>query len=349
MLEHPNNTPAYNGQQQPSPPSRQLRVCWANVGRSSPCHIAILEVAFQKGLDVVCVQEPFTCANSRTSTHPGFRHLSPISTWDTPTASGSARPRVMTYIRKGYHLRLQTRESLNHPDLLWVVVNGVAILNCYRQPLTRDVLQYVTHLTPPQHCLVGGDFNVRHESFEPAVTAANGGIELARWAAAASMDYIGVPGQPTHCAGHVLDLTFSNIPFAQSAVEASMHSGSDHETIVTSIPTAALGTPHLAQYHYRVPEASLPKFAGLIEIGVQGIPDPLAAQDTAQLDNCVSLLTETIQHSVRTAGRPDRKEGRAAPWWTEECKTAYQAYKRARQLVPRQPSIRRNTSFQDNS
>ncbi|KAF9728446.1 RNA-directed DNA polymerase from transposon x-element [Paraphaeosphaeria minitans] len=200
----------------------------------------------------------------------------------------------MTYIRKGYHLRLQTRESLNHPDLLWVVVNGVAILNCYRQPLTPDVLQYVTHLTPPQHCLVGGDFNVRHESFEPAVTAANGGIELARWAAAASMDYIGVPGQPTHCAGHVLDLTFSNIPFAQSAVEASMHSGSDHETIVTSIPTSALGTPHLAQYHYRVPEASLPKFAGLIEIGVQGIPDPLAAQDTAQLDNSSSLRKATI-------------------------------------------------------
>ncbi|KAF9730165.1 RNA-directed DNA polymerase from transposon x-element [Paraphaeosphaeria minitans] len=345
MLEHPNNTPAYNGQQQPSLPSKQLRVCWANVGRSSPCHITILEVAFQKGLDVVCVQEPFTCANSRTSTHPGFRHLAPISTWDTPTASGSARPRVMTYIRKGYHLRLQTRESLNHPDLLWVVVNGVAILNCYRQPLTPDVLQYVTHLTPPQHCLVGGDFNVRHESFEPAVTAANGGIELARWAAAASMDYIGVPGQPTHCAGHVLDLTFSNIPFAQSAVEASMHSGSDHETIVTSIPTAALGTPHLAQYHYRVPEASLPKFAGLIEIGVQGIPDPLAAQDTAQLDNCVSLLTETIQHSVRTAGRPDRKEGRAAPWWTEECKTAYQAYKRARQLYLGSPPSEETRAF----
>ncbi|KAK7177285.1 RNA-directed DNA polymerase from transposon x-element [Paraphaeosphaeria sporulosa] len=113
-----------------------------------------------------------------------------------------------------------------------------------------------------------------------------------------------------------------------------MHSGSDHETIVTSIPTSTLGTPHLAQYHYRVPEASLSKFAGLMEIGVQSIPDPLAAQDPAQLDNCVTLLTEAMQHSVRTAGKPDRKEGRTAPWWTKECKTAYQAYKRAR-LGPR--------------
>ena len=128
------------------------------------------------------------------------------------------------------------------------------------------------------------------------------------------MDYIGVPGQPTHCAGHVLDLTFSNIPFAESAVDASMHSGSDHETIVTSVPISTPGTPHLEQYHYRVPETSLPKFAGLVEIGAQSIPDPLLAQDTTQLDECVTLLTETVRHSVQAAGRLHRKEGRAALW-----------------------------------
>ena len=149
MLEHPSSMLAYNRHQQPSLPSKQLRVCWANVGRSSPCHITILEVAFQKGMDVVCVQEPFTCANSRTSTHPGFRHLAPISTWDTPSAPGSARPQVMTYVRKGYYLKLEARESLDHPDLVWTVVNGVSILNCYRQPHTPNVLRYVTHLIPP--------------------------------------------------------------------------------------------------------------------------------------------------------------------------------------------------------
>jgi hypothetical protein len=108
-----------------------------------------------------------------------------------------------------------------------------------------------------------------------------------------------VPGQPTHCAGHVLDLTFSNIPFAQSAVDASMHSGSDHETIVTTVSTSTLSAPHLDRYHYRVPAASLSKFTGLVEIGVQSIPDPRAAQDAAQLDDCVALLTETVQHSYK--------------------------------------------------
>jgi len=128
----------------------------------------------------------------------------------------------MTYVRKGHHLKLQTRDNLNHPDQLWVVVNGVSILNCYRQPLTSDVLQYVTRLTPPLNCLIGGDFNAKHETFEPGVTAANSGAELARWAAATAIDYIGILGQPTHSAGHVIDLTFSNIPFAQLAVDDSI-------------------------------------------------------------------------------------------------------------------------------
>ena len=198
MLEQPNSTLAHDRQQQPSIQNRPLRVCWANVGRSSPCHITILEVAFQRGIDVVCVQEPFTCANSRTSTHPGFRHFAPISTWNTPSATGSERPRVMTYVRKNRHLHYQTRESLNHQDLVWVVVNRVSILNCYRQAHNQDVLQYVTHLTPPEHCLIGGDFNLKHETFEPGVAATDGGIELARWATAASVDYIGIPGQLTH-------------------------------------------------------------------------------------------------------------------------------------------------------
>ena len=109
-----------------------------------------------------------------------------------------------------------------------------------------------------------------------------------------------------------------------------MHSGSDHETIVTSIPTSMIGTSYLDQHHYRVPETSIPKFTGLVEIGVQSIPNPLAAQDTAQLDQYVTLLTETIQHSIQTAGKPDYKEGRAAPWWTTDCKVAYQRHKRAK-------------------
>jgi hypothetical protein len=47
-----------------------------------------------------------------------------------------------------------------------------------------------------------------------------------------------------------------------------MHSRLDYKTIVTSILALVIGTLHLDQYYYRVLETSLPKFTGLVEIGV---------------------------------------------------------------------------------
>jgi hypothetical protein len=60
-----------------------------------------------------------------------------------------------------------------------------------------------------------------------------------------------------------------------------MYSRLDYETIVTSIPTSRIGTLYLDQHYYRVLETSIPKFTRLVEIGVQSIPNLLAAQDTA--------------------------------------------------------------------
>jgi hypothetical protein len=114
--------------------------------------------------------------------------------------------------------------------MLWIDVNSFAILNIYRQPLSLQVLEYVTHLTPPSNCLIGGDFNAWHDMFEPGIQLVNQGAELAQWASESGMDFIGVLRVPTQRAGHVLDLTFSNIPFAQSTVRPDMHSSSNHET-----------------------------------------------------------------------------------------------------------------------
>jgi exonuclease III len=158
--------------------NKDITVCWANVGKSSPCHIAILEIAFNQTIDVICVQEPFTCDHSRTSTHPGYKHYAPVDAWEDPATREAERPRVMTYIRKGAGLQVQQRESLNNRDLIWLNVGGYSVLNVYRQPRTPEVIEYVTHLMPPDLVLIGGDFNVRHHTFEPGSTSANGGGSL---------------------------------------------------------------------------------------------------------------------------------------------------------------------------
>ena len=55
----------------------------------------------------------------------------------------------MTYTRLGAGLQVAPRLSLDNRDLVWVEVNGIAVLNVYRQPYDPQVLDYVTHLTPP--------------------------------------------------------------------------------------------------------------------------------------------------------------------------------------------------------
>src|SRR5207248_8498823 len=111
---------------------------------------------FDKQLDILCVQEPFTCRGTRTSTHPGFTHHPPVDSWGETGRPGdweTQRPRVMTYIRKGAGLNYTPRRSLQDRDLLWTDVNGIAILNIYRQPQLSRVLDYITHLTPPSRCV----------------------------------------------------------------------------------------------------------------------------------------------------------------------------------------------------
>src|SRR4051812_2916830 len=96
------------------PRSRDLQVCWANVGKSTPCHITILHVAFTEKMDVICVQEPASYPGTKTQNPPGYDCFAPVDSWDSvdPEQREAERPRVMTYIRKGAGLRTQQRRPI---------------------------------------------------------------------------------------------------------------------------------------------------------------------------------------------------------------------------------------------
>jgi ribonuclease HI len=336
-------TPNRRGGTYRKPPRSDLQICWANVAKSAPCHTTLLQTAFSEGIDVVCVQEPFTFNGTKTQNHPAYECYAPVDSWETdPTHPNNTfadiRPRVMTYVRKGAGLKTQQRRSVQNRDLLWTEVNGHLVLNAYRQPATPQTIEYVANLSPPPNCLVGGDFNCTHDMFEPGAEPGRMGGQLAHWATASGMDFIGTPGDPTHRLGHVLDLTFSNIPFARTVVREDMHSGSDHETQVTTLPTR--GHTPLEQYHYRVPEAELGRFSGLVEVGIARLPNPLTLNTTAQLDDYTRCLTEVFDSAVKTAGKPNREEGKAAPWWTPECQEAYSQHLANRRGQENGPSTR---------
>jgi Endonuclease-reverse transcriptase len=307
--------------------NKELTVAWCNAHKSQPPHVALLQLCWEQGVKIIQVQEPWVGSGSRTQNHPGYQPYTPLDSWETRGEG----PRVLTYIRKGAGLQVQQKRPLPSRDILWLEANGCTLLNIYRKPNTDEVLDYVTQLQPPSRCLVGGDFNVWHPLFEPGVTGKGGGAALVAWAAESGMDFIGQPGVATHKGGHVIDLTFSNIPFATTVVKGELSTGSDHSTLLTTVPGV---NENLDQHHYRVPEGRLETFAGLVGLGVATLPDPATVTTPDLLDNLVSQLHQVLATAVQTAGSPDRQEGRSAPWWTQGCRVAWKQYRAAERADP---------------
>ncbi|RAL60221.1 hypothetical protein DID88_000001, partial [Monilinia fructigena] len=165
----------------------------------------------------------------------------------------------------------------------------------------------------------------RTNSGGPQGAIATQGATLSNWSQDTGMDFIGEVGIPTHRAGHVIDLTFSNIPFAETVVRRDMDCGSDHYTQVTTTP--GRGTPPNKRVGYRVTEDGLYTFASLIESGAYWLPKVRHIASDVELETATEQLTDLFQRAIRTAGRPASDRARSAPWWTNESASAYSLYK----------------------
>jgi hypothetical protein len=113
--------------------------------------------------------------------------------------------------------------------MLWINVNKQAILNVYREPHTLEIIDYVAYLVPLSSCLVEGDFNVWYNMFKSGVADTNKEGKLVAWSSVSGIDYIKNLEKATYNAGYVLDLSFSNIPFATTSIQTNMYCASDHK------------------------------------------------------------------------------------------------------------------------
>lgn len=316
----------HRSQQQTPQLPRDLTILWVNVRRSPASHNIALNLAEEEKSDIICVQEPWTGTHTRTQTHPAYHLYAPVDSWDWDEAdqSEAVRPKVLTYVRKTVDIKAQQSRPLNSKDLLWLNVNGFSILNAYRQPNNDTILDYVINLNVPNKCIIGGDFNAHHDLFEPGVSTFGRGGDLAQWSIDSLMDFTGEAGIPTHDAGHVLDLIFSNIVFAKTIVRPELHTGSDHATLVTTIPGHGDAPAHAPTY--RVTEKNLARFIGLVEIGFQGLTDPSQVHSTPELDSLASAMEEIFRIAIEKGGTLDKGTGRSAAWWTDDCRQAHLAY-----------------------
>ncbi|RYC55822.1 hypothetical protein CHU98_g10381 [Xylaria longipes] len=261
----------------------------------------------------VLIQEPWCGRDgeSKIVNHPKFAQYVPLDSW----TKEEERPRAITYVRKSPFLKAkQTRPSPSR-DIVWVSINGIMTMNVYRQPREpdgADTTQILTGYIPPPRCVVAGDMNAKSVVWQPGYTGHLNGGQV---------------GVATHQDGNVLDITFSNIPFATAEVNDTLHCGTDHAAILTTLPTRGEIPPD--QFRLTVPYLREPLFINAIEMGSPALPTLSPNPTGPELDTQARKLADLINTALSAVGKKKRDTGHAAVWWDEDCAKALIVYKAA--------------------
>ncbi|KJZ68476.1 hypothetical protein HIM_01090 [Hirsutella minnesotensis 3608] len=313
-----------------NPDKKTLKVFQANVGKIPPAHDCALALADSAKYDIVLLQEPWTEAkNSRclTKTHPAYDTYSPVDSWD----SNDTRPRVMTYIRKDSRVLADQKRPALTRDILWLTVNGVTIVNFYRQPHYDVSLDVLLRWSAPEKTLVAGGFNAKHYTWQTGRLEGRG-EDIATWAAENGLNLLNTADEPTNPHGNTIDLAFSNIALASAVVEDHLATSSDHFTLSLILPDLSLSLPQVTGKVRVTTDDELKRFKELVAAGACEIPTDTAT--ASQLDALAAALVDLLQSAARSAGRPVRKGTRSAPWWTDECAEAAAEYRAIRRSLP---------------
>ncbi|KJZ69641.1 hypothetical protein HIM_10980 [Hirsutella minnesotensis 3608] len=244
---------------------KTLKVFQANVGKIPPAHDCALALADSETYDVVLLQEPWTEAkNSRclTKTHPAYDTYSPVDSWD----SNGTRPRVMTYIRKDSRILADQKRPALTRDILWLTVNGVTVVNFYRQPHYDVSLDVLLRWSAPEKTLVAGDFNAKHYSWQTGRLEGRG-EDIATWAAENGLNLLNTADEPTNPHGNTIDLAFSNIALASAVVEDHLATSSDHFTLGLILPDVGLSPPRVPGKVRVTTDEELKRFKELVAAG----------------------------------------------------------------------------------
>ncbi|KHJ32941.1 hypothetical protein EV44_g3830 [Erysiphe necator] len=180
--------------------------------------------------------------HKKSLSHPSFQFFSPLSTWGT-------RPRVFTYVRRTNGLRASQTISDSSPDLLQICIlnrvsPNISIWNVDNAPPNcinaGSGLQTLLN-SSETHYFVGGDFNLNHPSWDSSsVHASPHAMDLLQWVSEKNLSLLNSTETPPHRYGGTLDLAFCTQVGATCTIRSDLHTTSDHETLISTIPLAGL-------------------------------------------------------------------------------------------------------------
>ncbi|KAI0994567.1 hypothetical protein K3495_g13614, partial [Podosphaera aphanis] len=208
-------------------------------------------------------------------------------------------------------------------DYCWAVVSGITFLNVYKAPHDPSAVEPLLNWTPDPKSVAIGDFSSVHWAWQPCAARTYGqGEEIEKWAEDHNLTCL-IVGEPTHRAENTLDLAWTNIDESSAWVDREECMTSDHLPICGSIfshnqQRSAKKGP------LRVSKENLPQFAKVVS---EWLP-PLPSLDSVeQIENFAQGICRALKDALKAVGkRRNKASGRAAPWWTLDCKEAHLQY-----------------------
>lgn len=290
----------------------------------------ILADQLDEQADIIMMQEPLVgippAKRMMVKTHPNYNVFSPVDNWD----SDETRPRTLTYVRK--HLQADQLRPFPTKDVTWVRVKGVTFVNVYRpcdDPAEVDMI--LKDWTPTSDTVIAGDMNAGDISWDSDNPDYHGGAALANTMLRNGLDLISERDMPTHDDGKVLDLVYSNIPWAEAAVNPNLHCTSDHETLRIVVPIH----PGLRPSNHKpcpdsrrlyIPDDRLSDLARLVGERLHELP--ILGFAPEELDNYAQRLVDLLKGSALVVGKTIPLFRRTV-WWNEACAEALDEYRLA--------------------
>ncbi|GKT61219.1 endonuclease reverse [Colletotrichum tofieldiae] len=308
-------------------PSRALQIMQANVARRPLAHETALNLAYAAHVDILLLQEPSIRSEERRPTryHPGFEIFTPVDNWVED------RPRVLTYLRRGTGLRGVQIRPLPDPstDLLFLQLLAgtqevLTVINVYNAPCGSlrpgQAVRDITTAWQPGHqerVLLAGDFNLHHWTWQPEATSSSDADDLVEWAEAAGLVPLSPIGEATHKGGNTLDLAWASgsLYGAFTSIETSLHTTSDHESLLTRVPLALTGSLNPTPGRFRFDTMDEKLFLDILQRTVLPMRHTASnARDPQALDRLAQQLTDCLGEALTASTRRTFGRGPGRPY-----------------------------------
>ena len=199
-------------------------------------------------------------------------------------------------------------------------------LNVYKAPHDSSAVKPLLDWVPTSRSVAIGDFNSVYWAWQPGANRFYGqGEEIEKWAEKHNLTCL-IVGEPTHRAGNTLDLAWTNVKEAVAWVATEECMTSDHLPICGYVPNpeSSMSTRSDSSGKLRVSKANLPQFSRVV---AQWLPPVISLNTLEETENFAQDICWALENAVKAVGkRPNKQNGKSAPWWTPECKLAHLEY-----------------------